>query len=548
MTTNEIQALPNGLIELLYDCAVDSTHFPELVKALLSYYQSAPAPADLEAISRHIARAERLASTYGGGGSAYTVNRMPAPALLIDEAGKIQAINALADSLPYPLWQDGELGITRHDQRAVTSAVRMLAQGQRPHVPLFVGDTAGETHHVHLLPADPLESSGYLVLILSAWMPARYVQTIAQAFGLTPSEARLCMTLATGKSLREMADMFAVSKNTLRTHLAAAFSKTGTHSQAELVSRVLECVFGLGQLENGIGWQGLATVSPPRFHRLPGGRSLAWREYGDADGWPVIVTHGFADVGLQRPQEDEIARRAGLRLICPDRPGIGRSEYLKDCTPDKYADDLRSLANSLGLKAYDVMGLSYGALDATVFASLAGSRLRKLILVSPNFPEPPEAITGSAFRAIRESLSASDLLIDSWYRLNLKIMRARGFEFFQRHLGNTAECDFEAMAADPDMVARLEAGVFESTRQGVGAVREFLRIHAKAPAESYNSFAGPVVLWHGEDDGDTPLSSVQTSVSGMKQVAWRIEPGMGHRLYFLKFRDIAADIAGTSPP
>ncbi len=59
---------------------------------------------------------------------------------------------------------------------------------------------------------------------------------LRQAFGLTPSEAGVAARLATGRSLREIAENSGLSVNTVRTHLRTIFEKTRTRRQGELVT------------------------------------------------------------------------------------------------------------------------------------------------------------------------------------------------------------------------------------------------------------------------------------------------------------------------
>jgi len=65
------------------------------------------------------------------------------------------------------------------------------------------------------------------------------VEGLADLFGLTPAEARLTIAIAEGKSLNAFAESHHISSHTARTQIKRVFEKTGTHSQADLVSRVL---------------------------------------------------------------------------------------------------------------------------------------------------------------------------------------------------------------------------------------------------------------------------------------------------------------------
>jgi DNA-binding CsgD family transcriptional regulator len=61
-------------------------------------------------------------------------------------------------------------------------------------------------------------------------------RALVQTFGLTSTEARVARLVATGQGLDAAAHELGVSRNTVRTHLARVFGKTGTKRQAELTS------------------------------------------------------------------------------------------------------------------------------------------------------------------------------------------------------------------------------------------------------------------------------------------------------------------------
>lgn len=60
-------------------------------------------------------------------------------------------------------------------------------------------------------------------------------QILSGLFGFTEAESRLAAKLMEGMSLREAADYFCKSHNTVKTQLQAIFNKTGTNRQSELV-------------------------------------------------------------------------------------------------------------------------------------------------------------------------------------------------------------------------------------------------------------------------------------------------------------------------
>src|SRR4029077_17202728 len=59
--------------------------------------------------------------------------------------------------------------------------------------------------------------------------------------------------------------------------------------------------------------------------QLPGGAAVAFQEYGDANGVPIVFCHGWPSSCTMARLTDEPARELGVRIISPDRPGISGS-------------------------------------------------------------------------------------------------------------------------------------------------------------------------------------------------------------------------------
>jgi DNA-binding CsgD family transcriptional regulator len=65
-------------------------------------------------------------------------------------------------------------------------------------------------------------------------------ELLQSAYGLTPSEARVAITLLEGGSAREMAENLGVSFHTVRTQIRQAYAKLGVNSRAHFVRLMLE--------------------------------------------------------------------------------------------------------------------------------------------------------------------------------------------------------------------------------------------------------------------------------------------------------------------
>ncbi|KAF2441596.1 alpha/beta-hydrolase [Karstenula rhodostoma CBS 690.94] len=93
---------------------------------------------------------------------------------------------------------------------------------------------------------------------------------------------------------------------------------------------------------------------------LPSGRKLAFAEYGKPNGRPVIYLHGFPMCRLEAMAFDAPASRANIRIIAPDRPGIGYSSFFASRTILDYAEDVTALYQHLNLRRCAILGVSGG--------------------------------------------------------------------------------------------------------------------------------------------------------------------------------------------
>lgn len=87
-------------------------------------------------------------------------------------------------------------------------------------------------------PAAEAEGHSMLVLIDLETSVKPNQPALEKIFGLTPAEAKLATLIAGGATTSEAARILDVSLATVRSQLAAAFAKTRTRRQAELVTLV----------------------------------------------------------------------------------------------------------------------------------------------------------------------------------------------------------------------------------------------------------------------------------------------------------------------
>ncbi|WP_223794187.1 alpha/beta fold hydrolase [Marinobacter sp. F4216] len=103
-----------------------------------------------------------------------------------------------------------------------------------------------------------------------------------------------------------------------------------------------------------------ATVSVDHTIRLQDGRNFAYTDMGARDGYPVFFGHGMPGSRLEGRFFHQRARRHGFRIITPDRPGIGLSDFHRRRSLLDYPVDILHLANALGFKRFSHIGWSSG--------------------------------------------------------------------------------------------------------------------------------------------------------------------------------------------
>lgn len=177
--------------------------------------------------------------------------------MLLDESGRVihanrRALNLLREEQGIYMARDETLRLRkRENQDALLAALRRC---RSPESILDTHDAAPSRQIVIaraearplVLTVQPLprvqqyRSGATVALLVQASQTSSLhdLQSLREAYGLTPAELQLVCGLINGGSLKELAARQGISYETVRTHLSRIFSKTGTNRQAALVNLV----------------------------------------------------------------------------------------------------------------------------------------------------------------------------------------------------------------------------------------------------------------------------------------------------------------------
>ena len=107
-----------------------------------------------------------------------------------------------------------------------------------------------------------------------------------------------------------------------------------------------------------------ASTSPSHLENetltLANGHTLSFSTCGPVDAPALFFFHGQSSSRLQGLGLAGSANNVGVRIICPDRPGIGLSTFDPQRQLLDYPSQITHLARHLGLETYRVMGGSGG--------------------------------------------------------------------------------------------------------------------------------------------------------------------------------------------
>src|SRR5438034_7461562 len=124
------------------------------------------------------------------------------------------------------------------------------------------------------------------------------------------------------------------------------------------------------------------------------GERVAFSEYGDTSGEPVMFCHGWPSSRLMAQFTHDAARELGVRIISPDRPGIADSSFVARRKLLDWPPLVAELADFLKLEKFRVLGISGGAPYAYALAWAMPERVRVIAVVSgaPNINVPRDHI------------------------------------------------------------------------------------------------------------------------------------------------------------
>lgn len=206
---------------------------------------------------------------------------------------------------------------------------------------------------------------------------------------------------------------------------------------------------------------------------------------------------------------DSTAKSLNIRLISPDRPGIGLSTFKEDRRFLDWANDIEELANCLGLTNYSIFGLSGGAPHVLACLQTNIERIVKASIISGAAPYNYKNSTKGMWFPVKIIHWLANMKNDWMIR---KIIRRdyeeliknpeKRMKQFQEHLPSP---DKELMTRNPEYGREFITGSIESYNQGIDGVVQEWKLYVDAWDINLTTIQFPVMLWYGSEDNMAPI-------------------------------------------
>jgi pimeloyl-ACP methyl ester carboxylesterase len=263
------------------------------------------------------------------------------------------------------------------------------------------------------------------------------------------------------------------------------------------------------------------------------GRTLAYLEVGDPQGPLVIHNHGGPSSRFEARLLAEAASKNRLRLVCVERPGMGQSSRQKTRSYSGWADDMVTIANALGYRAFGVTGWSEGgpwALAAAAYIDPA--RLRHI-----------SSIAGGSYGTFGNNWAAQYLSKIDAFGGALALRFRPGFRLMYASLGLTAEYfrnsfvkqlrksvnDYDRqILLRPQVATTFGDACAECFAHGSDGLVRDAELLYRSWAFDVSTIDRRVHMWQGLDDRLVPDPINKAVADRMPGSVWHPVEGAGH--------------------
>ncbi|WP_275076472.1 alpha/beta fold hydrolase [Providencia rettgeri] len=242
-----------------------------------------------------------------------------------------------------------------------------------------------------------------------------------------------------------------------------------------------------------------APLINPRQHimTLPDGRQLCWFESGPKTGFPVIFCTGAGMSGNLGFGLD-LLEKYNIRLIVPERAGLGDSTFHAHKSLKSVALDIQALLDNQGIKQFSVLGFSQGGVFAMAVAHYCQPVSLSIVSGQDQFEHPATRakLTADVVNLQEQALNTPENLSD-WLQKNVT-----GEWLLAFILNCGAEIDQQLYNEEHFLEAYTDCMCRAFSQGNQGYVQDLL-LSLQNWEFNPEDITCPTALWYGELDMST---------------------------------------------
>jgi pimeloyl-ACP methyl ester carboxylesterase len=242
---------------------------------------------------------------------------------------------------------------------------------------------------------------------------------------------------------------------------------------------------------------------------------------------------------------DATAVELGIRVIAPERPGYGLSDYQPNRSLASWAADVSVLADALGIERFAVFGVSGGGPHALACAYYVPDRIRAVGVADGNAPPDLPGARVGAPRSQRFAVSfflRAPALFSAYFSLLAHLVGTSPQRILASFEMGLQPSDRAMLEQTPVLRRAIVDDYVETARQaGRGQVSDWAIIFGPW-GFNLRDIRVPVHFWQGEDDRSVPVAAARAQAAAIPGSRLTVYPGEAHLAFFTHRADILRDL------
>jgi len=266
------------------------------------------------------------------------------------------------------------------------------------------------------------------------------------------------------------------------------------------------------------------------FLTLKSGRTLGYAEFGDPLGIATLHFHGWPFSRQHAWSMDAAAKRQGIRLICPDRPGLGSSDFQPGRDLADWPPVVEELADHLGWRKFHIVGISGGGPYALACAGSIAHRINSCHVVGG---APPIHDFGATdffwvYRLLIKLRKLSPIALSMALLLGADLATKPMQHFAVRNLIGMLSSQDREVLQDPAHYQSMACSLRQAMQNGTAPVIADADLYLKPWPFQLQQITAPVDFWHGQQDRNIPWTYAAKLAARLPQAQTHWFPKEGH--------------------